>query len=70
MSNKFTNTANYWPKQRIMLHNRRGGRGGCYGSGGGGNGTTALLLSTLAPTNLFRILVLVIIGCPGLNNGK
>lgn len=27
-------------------------------------------ITSLAPVNLFRIMLLVIIGCPGLNNGK
>lgn len=74
LPNKLIITTNYWPKQRIMVpHHRRGGRGGCGSGGGAGSScsaTTAFLLSTLAPTNLFRILILVIIGCPGLNNGK
>lgn len=74
MTNKFIITTHHWAKQRIMLPNRRGGGrigiGSSIGSSSSGGGTTTILLNTLAPTNLFRILILVIIGCPGLNNGK
>lgn len=52
------------PTQRSMLRNRPSFCGGS--SGGNGNGVAA----AWATMNLFYIFILVIIGCPGLNNGE